>query len=55
MACCPKACCDCALAKPMMVNWLTDLIADRDAVETKILTDLLISAKVTLRRNKVTE
>lgn len=48
-------CREITIARPMMDNWLTDLITDCDAVETKILTDLLISAKATLRRNKVTE
>ena len=42
-------------AKPFLGNWLTDLVADCDAVETKILTDILISAKNTLRKNKVKE
>ena len=39
-------------AQPLMDNWLTGLIADCDETETKILTDLLISAKQTLRKNK---
>lgn len=42
-------------AKPILDNWLTDLIADCDATETKILTDILICAKKTLRKNKATE
>jgi transcriptional regulator with XRE-family HTH domain len=42
-------------AKPMLDCWLTDLVADCDAVETKILTDILLSAKNTLRKNKVCE
>lgn len=41
--------------KPILSSWLTDLIEDCDATETKILTDILISAKLTLRKNKVTE
>lgn len=48
-------CREIAAAKPVMDNWLTQLIADCDAVETKILTDILISAKNTLRKNKVIE
>ena len=40
-------------AKPILDNWLAELIADCDAVETKILTDILISAKSTLRKHKV--
>ena len=42
-------------AKPILDNWLTGLIADCDAVETKILTDILASAKNTLRKNKAEE
>lgn len=42
-------------AKPLLNNWLVELVADCDSVETKILTDILISAKQTLRKNKVTE
>ena len=40
-------------AQPLMKNWLTDLTADCDDVETKILTDILIEVKKTLRKNKV--
>ena len=40
-------------AQPLMKNWLTDLVADCDDTETKILTDILVSAKNTLRKNKV--
>ena len=42
-------------AKPFLDNWLADLVTDCDAVETKILTDILISARNTLRKNKVKE
>lgn len=42
-------------AKPMLDCWLIDLVADCDAVETKILTDILLSAKNTLRKNKMCE
>ncbi len=41
--------------KPILANWLTDLIEDCDATETKILTDVLTSTKHTLRKNKATE
>lgn len=41
-------------AQPIMKNWLVDLVADCDDTETKILTDILISSKKTLRKNKVT-
>lgn len=42
-------------AQPLMANWLTDLVADCDAVETKILSDILTAAKNTLRKNKTIE
>ena len=41
--------------KPILANWLTDLIEDCDATEIKILTDVLTSTKHTLRKNKSTE
>lgn len=42
-------------AKPLMNNWLIDLVSDCDSNEIKILTDILISAKKTLRKNKTSE
>ncbi len=42
-------------AKPICDNWLTGLIADCDPVETKVLSDALISLKAILRKNKPTE
>lgn len=42
-------------AQPLLHNWLTDLIADCDSTETKILTDILISTKQTLRKNKTVD
>lgn len=41
--------------KPFCDNWLTELIADCDPVETKILSDALICLKESLRKNKVAE
>ena len=43
------------MARPVMNSWLCELVADCDPTETKILTDILISAKNTLRKNKMTE
>ena len=48
-------CREIVVAKPFLDNWLADLVADCDPVETKILTDVLISTKKTLRKNRVTE
>ena len=42
-------------AKPLLNSWLSELIADCDPTETKILTDIVISAKQTLRKNKTVE
>lgn len=42
-------------AKPMMDCWLSELVSDCDAAETKILTDILISAKNTLRKNRIND
>lgn len=41
--------------RPMLDSWLTELVADCDSVEIKILTDILISAKNTLRKHKTVE
>lgn len=42
-------------AKPLMDHWLVELIEDCDDTERKILTDILIAAKNTLRKNKSKE
>ena len=39
-------------SKPLLNSWLSDIIADCDPTETKILSDIVISAKQTLRKNK---
>ena len=48
-------CREISAARPLLNNWLTDLVADCDATETKILTDVLVSTKSTLRKNKTVE
>lgn len=48
-------CRELSCAKPLMNHWLSALIADCDDTETKILTDILITAKSTLRKNKPKE
>ena len=45
-------CRELVVAQPHMKNWLTELIADCDFTETKILTDILSAAKQTLRKNR---
>lgn len=42
-------------AKPLLNSWLSELVADCDPTETKIISDLVIAAKQTLRKNKPTE
>ena len=48
-------CRETAAAKPLLNSWLSDLVADCDNTETKILTDIIIAAKQTLRKNKAKE
>ena len=42
-------------AKPLVHNWLTELVADCDQTEVKIISDTVTALKQTLRKNKVTE
>ena len=42
-------------AKPILNSWLSELVADCDPTEIKILSDIVLSAKQTLRKNKVIE
>lgn len=39
-------------AKPLLHSWLSELVADCDPTEMKILSDILVAAKQTLRKNK---
>ena len=48
-------CRETTIAKPLLSSWLSDLIADCDQTETKILSDILIATKQTLQKNKVTD
>ena len=42
-------------ARPLLNSWFSELIADCDQTEIKILSDILIAAKQTLRKNKIEE
>ena len=42
-------------AKPLLGHWLSSLVADCSDEEMKILTDILVAAKSTLRKNRKTE
>lgn len=48
-------CREAASARPILNSWLSELVADCDNTETKILTDIVVAAKQTLRKNKTAE
>ena len=48
-------CREAAAAKPILNSWLSELVGDCDNTETKILKDIIIAAKQTLRKNKAKE
>ena len=45
-------CRDVESGRPAMMNWLTELVSDCDRTEMKIIADMVVSLKDTLRRNK---
>lgn len=44
-----------ASAGPIVNNWLSDLVADCDQTEIKIISDMVMTLKQTLRKNKSSE
>ena len=48
-------CREVAAAKPLLNSWLSELVADCDSTEVKILSDIVAAAKQTLRKNKAKE
>lgn len=42
-------------ARPIVNSWLTDLVADCDQTEIKIIADTVTALKQTLRKNKTIE
>ena len=42
-------------SRPMLDSWLSELVADCDANEIKLIADMVISLKASLRRLKITE
>ena len=42
-------------ARPIVDNWLVDLVADCDQTEIKIIADTVATLKQTLRKNRTTE
>ena len=43
------------VSKPLLNSWLSDLVADCDPTEVKIISDIVVTTKQTLRKNKTTE
>ena len=41
-------------SRPMLDSWLSELVADCDANEIKLIADMVISLKASLRRLKIT-
>lgn len=48
-------CRETAVAKPLLNSWLSELVSDCDLTETKIISDIVIATKQSLRKNKVTD
>lgn len=48
-------CKEVATARPIVDNWLADLVADCDQTEVKIIADTVTALKQTLRKNMVSE
>ena len=43
------------IAKPIVDNWLVEMVSDCDQTETKIICDTVVALKQTLRKNKTLE
>lgn len=41
-------------ARPLLNNWLCELVSDCDTDEIKLITDMVLSLKTSLRRLKIT-
>lgn len=42
-------------ARPLLDSWLSELVADCDTTEVKLITDMVVSMKNSLRRLKISE
>lgn len=40
-------------SKPLLNSWLSELVADCDSTEIKIISDIVVTTKQTLRKNKI--
>lgn len=47
-------CAEIQQARPVLDSWLSELVADCDADEIKLIADMVISLKASLRRLKIT-
>ena len=47
-------CMEIGQARPLLDSWLNELVADCDSTEIKLITDMVISLKSSLRRLKIT-
>ncbi len=41
-------------ARPLLDSWLSELVADCDDTEVKLITDMVVSLKASLRRLRIT-
>ena len=48
-------CIDVEKARPFLDNWLSELVADCDGTEVKLISDMVVSMKASLRRLKISE
>lgn len=47
-------CIDVKKARPHLNSWLSELMADCNEAEIKLISDMVVSMKASLRRNKIT-
>lgn len=48
-------CRETAAARPLLNSWISSLVSDCDPTEMKIISDIVIATKQTLRKNKTVE
>ena len=49
-----QLCMEIRQARPLLDSWLSELVADCDDAEVKLITDMVVSLKASLRRLKIT-
>ena len=50
-----ELCIEVEQARPLLNSWLSDLVADCNTTEVKLITDTVVSLKNSLRRLKISE